>query len=153
MRRQRVLASTLVAVAIVGMMVSRTGNTQTPSCTGTNHCVDIVIVNGVIQHVPDVTVPGSAHWVYWTIKTNGYKFPQAPQPDGIVFKAPSSGNDNAQIAGEFEQCVRRSDVLYRCKDNNKKHGAGRQYRYEYKVNLVDSAGHIVSMQDPWVINR
>jgi hypothetical protein len=153
MRTQRAVTSFWFAIAIAGTVLSSGASAQPASCTGTDHCLDVVLSGGVIQPVPDATVNGKGQWIYWTIKTSGYKFPQSPQPDGVVFKPASSGNSNGQIDGEFEQCQRRSDVVYRCKDKNNKHGDGKTYKYEYRINVVDGAGKVVSTPDPWVINK
>jgi len=93
-----VLPMSLVIGASVGTMTPTSVGAQPgPTCTGTNHCVDVTIASGAIRPVPAVVVTGRNHQIYWRITTAGYSFASPPQPIGIAFKQPSSINDNGRM--------------------------------------------------------
>ena len=146
-----VLSIMLVIGASAGTMTPTSVGAQPgPSCTGTNHCVDIAIAGGAIRPVPAVVVTGRSHQIYWRITTTGYSFASSPQPTGIAFKQPSSINDNGRMPANEFPCNRVSPTLFHCTDANSTLGSVRSY--QYSITLIDAAGHRI-VSDPWVVNK
>ena len=141
----------LIAVGCETMTATPARAQTGPPCSGTNHCVNIVIAGGVIQSVPNVVVSGKNHQIYWRIKTGGYSFPPPPQPFGIAFKASSPINDNGRMPRNEFPCNRISATEFHCSDANSTQGIGVR-SYQYSVTVIDSSGKPV-VSDPWVVNH
>ena len=152
MKTQAVIALTISVIigASVGTMSARSVRAEPgPSCTGTNHCVDLTIVGGTLAPIANVVVPEKNHQIYWRIKTSGFNFP-LPPTDGMTFKAASSINDNGRMPAQEFPCNRVSSTLFHCADANSTHGAVR--RYQYSVTVIDASGQKI-ISDPWIINN
>jgi len=152
MNRQPVIAAALVATALcAGPLASAPALAQQgPACNETNHCVDVTVVGGKIQPLPDVTVSGKNHQIWWQLKTPGYSFPQPPKAEGVTFKAPAPGNNNGNMPPKEFNCNRVSATVYKCTDANSTNG--QQRKYQYAVNLIEDATGKAITLDPWVVN-
>jgi hypothetical protein len=154
MKRQPALAAALVLIAVgSGSLALDPAHAQSPgpSCTGKSHCVDVVVVNGEVQDVPNVRAEGTNHQIDWVIKTPGYSFPSPPKSDGIKWKAASSINDNGRMPkGEFP-CNRKSAQVFHCNNANSTTGTGTR-SYQYAITVVEDATGKEIVRDPWVIN-
>ena len=152
MNRQPVIAAALVAIALcAGPLASAPALAQQgPACNETNHCVDVTVVGGKIQPLPDVTVSGKNHQIWWQLKTPGYSFPKPPKSDGVFFKPASSGNDNGKMPAKEFNCNRVSATVFHCTNANSTNGQRRKYQYGVTV-VEDASGKDITL-DPWVVN-
>lgn len=147
MRKQPAIAPAIITVLGLssGTMTATIAVAQ-PSCTGTNHCVDVTIANGMIRPVPDTHIPGTNHQIYWQIKTSGYSFPLPSSPTpGMAFKPPKPPKN------EFH-CNRVSATVFHCSDANTTHNTG-DHRYQYSITVIDASHHLISTLDPWIVNK
>ena len=152
MKQQLPIAVAFILGMSAGTMTPAPAGAQPgPPCGGTNHCVDITVVSGVIQPVANVVVSGNNHQIYWRIKTGGYRFGSPPQSSGIAFKAPSSINDNGHMPANEFPCNRVSAALFHCTDANSTHGTGVR-SYQYAITVIDASGKPI-VYDPWIVNR